>query len=63
MGKALPKDDVTNHLKLQCIRSGTSVGANYREANDALGKKDFFTSDEDFSKRSKRNKLLDRIDH
>lgn len=41
MGKVLPKDDVTNHLKLQGIRSGTSVGANYREANDALGKKDF----------------------
>ena len=25
----------------QLIRSGTSIGANYREANDALGKKDF----------------------
>ena len=23
------------------MRSGTSIGANYREANDALGKKDF----------------------
>jgi four helix bundle protein len=23
------------------IRSGTSIGANYREANDALGKNDF----------------------
>lgn len=25
----------------QLLRSSTSIGANYREANDALGKKDF----------------------
>ena len=25
----------------QLVRSGTSIGANYLEANDALGKKDF----------------------
>ncbi len=25
----------------QIVRSGTSIGANYREANDGLGKKDF----------------------
>lgn len=41
MSKVLPKNDVNNILINQCVRSGTSVGANYREANDALGTKDF----------------------
>lgn len=39
--QTLPKNGLNNHLKNQCFRSGTSVGANYREANDAVGKKDF----------------------
>ena len=39
--KALPKDRITNRLVDQIIRSAGSVGANYREANEALGKKDF----------------------
>lgn len=39
--RALPKDTVNLELKKQLIRSGTSIGANYREANDALSKKDF----------------------
>ncbi len=39
--KALPKNDINRRLSDQLLRSGTSTGANYREANDALGKKDF----------------------
>lgn len=39
--KALPNDRITNRLVDQIIRSAGSVGANYREANEALGKKDF----------------------
>lgn len=39
--KALQKDAVNIELVKQCIRSGCSVGANYREANNALSKKDF----------------------
>jgi len=39
--KELPRDVVTIELVKQLIRSGTSVGANYREANDALSRKDF----------------------
>lgn len=39
--KALPPNDINRTLGNQCTRSGTSVGANYREANDALGKQDF----------------------
>ncbi len=39
--KALPRNTVNAKLVDQIIRSAGSVGANYREANDALGKKDF----------------------
>ena len=41
MVNALPKNSVNDILVSQCARSGTSVGANYREANDSLGRKDF----------------------
>lgn len=41
MCKVLPKNVITTPIISQIIRSGTSVGANYREANDALGEKDF----------------------
>lgn len=39
--KSLPKNVITIPLINQFIRSGTAIGANYIEANDALGKKDF----------------------
>lgn len=38
--RALPKDAVNDRLIRQAVGSGNSVGANYREANDALSKKD-----------------------
>lgn len=41
LSKILTKDLVSTKIIDQLIRSGTSVGANYREANDSLGKKDF----------------------
>ena len=41
MCKVLPNNTVNFKLVDQIIRSGGSIGANYREANDALGKKDF----------------------
>lgn len=37
----LPKNIVNNVLVNQLLRSATSVGANYIEANEALSKKDF----------------------
>lgn len=37
----LPKNIINNEYIKQLIRSSGSVGANYREANDALSKKDF----------------------
>ncbi len=39
--KTLPRDAIHRPLIEQIIRSSGSVGANYREANEALGKKDF----------------------
>lgn len=37
----IPKNPVTIPLISQIVRSGTSVGANYCEADDAVSKKDF----------------------
>jgi len=38
---ALPKATEARHLGRQVLRSGTSVGANYREANRARSKAEF----------------------
>ena len=40
--KNLPKNTVNFEMSSQVMRSAGSIGANYREANDSLGKKDFF---------------------
>lgn len=39
--KVLPKNTINNVYVKQIIRSSGSMGANYREANDSLSKKDF----------------------
>ena len=39
--KNLPRNPMNDRLTGQVVGSAGSVGANYREANDALGKKDF----------------------
>ena len=39
--RSLPKDSINNRLSGQAVGSAGSIGANYREANDSLGKKDF----------------------
>ena|SRR3990167_9047350 len=39
--RKLPRDAVNNRLISQVVGSSGSIGANYREANDALGIKDF----------------------
>ena|SRR3989338_5716573 len=38
----LPKNNVNREFISQVVRSSSSIGANYREANEALGKKDFY---------------------
>jgi len=39
--KDLPRNPMNDRLIGQVVGAAGSVGANYREANDALGKKDF----------------------
>ncbi|OIO52163.1 hypothetical protein AUJ78_01645 [Candidatus Peregrinibacteria bacterium CG1_02_41_10] len=41
LAKALPKNIINFKLIDQLVRSGTSMGANYREANETETKKDF----------------------
>jgi four helix bundle protein len=41
LSKALPKNSINFPLVGQAVRSSGSVGANYREANEAVGRKDF----------------------
>ena len=38
---SLPKNRITDIMGYQLLRSGTSVGANYREANRAESRRDF----------------------
>jgi four helix bundle protein len=42
--KTIPQTPVTNRLITQLVGAGTSVGANYVEADDAVSKKDFIKS-------------------
>jgi len=39
--KSIPNNTINFKLIDQLVRSACSIGANYREANDSLGKKDF----------------------
>ena len=39
--KNLPRNPMNDRLVGQVVGASGSIGANYREANDALGKKDF----------------------
>ena len=41
--EALPKDDTSRVIGRQLLRSGTSVGANYRAAHRAKSKADFIS--------------------
>jgi four helix bundle protein len=42
--KTIPQNPVTNRLITQLVAAGTSVGANYLEADDSVSKKDFLKS-------------------
>jgi four helix bundle protein len=39
--KGLPKDEINSPLITQLVRAGTSIGANYMEADGAGSKRDF----------------------
>jgi four helix bundle protein len=59
--KAIPKNPVTLPLIEQIVRSGTSVAANYCEADDAVSKKDFKNKIGTFRKESRETKLWLRM--
>ena len=42
--KTIPQNPITNRLIRQLVGAGTSVGANYAEADDSVSKKDFLKS-------------------
>jgi len=44
LAKAIPQDAVTNRIINQLVGAGTSVGANYVEADNAFSKKEFLKS-------------------
>jgi len=41
LAKTIPQNPVTNRIITQLVGAGTSVGANYVEADDAVSKKEF----------------------
>jgi four helix bundle protein len=43
LAKALPSDNVTAHIARQLVKSGTSVGANYRSSCRAKSEADFIS--------------------
>src|SRR5207237_9847355 len=53
--KTIPQDAVTNRISSQSVGYGTSVGANYVEADDAVSKKEFLKN---VPERSSRNETL-----
>ncbi|MEW6142534.1 MAG: four helix bundle protein [Chloroflexota bacterium] len=53
--RALGKAPVDRELAEQLLRSATSVGANYIEANEALSKKDFMLRIKTCRKEAKEN--------
>ncbi|MGA2243622.1 MAG: four helix bundle protein [Verrucomicrobiota bacterium] len=59
--RKLPKDPVANPLISQIVRSGTSVGANYCEADDAVSKKDFKNKIGTCRKESRKTELWLRM--
>ena len=44
LAKAIPQNPVTSRIINQLVGAGTSVGANYVEADDAISKKEFLKS-------------------
>ena len=59
--KTIPKDAINLPLINQLVRSGTSVGANYCEADDPLSRKDYLKSIGICRKESKETKYWLRM--
>ena len=54
--KTIPRDVVTLPLISQVVRSGTSIGANYCEADDAVSRKEFLQKINTCQKEAKETK-------
>ena len=59
--KTIPQNPVTNRIITQLVGAGTSVGANYVEADDAVFKKDFLKSIGTCQKEARETKHFLRI--
>jgi len=59
--RKLPQDTISRPLISQIIRSGTSIGANYSEADEASSKKDFLNKVAIAKKETKETKYWLRI--
>ena len=59
--KKIPRNPVTLPLISQLVRSGTSVGSNYCEADDAVSKKDFRNKIGTYKKEARETKYWFRM--
>jgi four helix bundle protein len=59
--RKIPEDAVTNRIINQLVGAGTSVGANYVEADDAVSKKEFLKSIETCKKEAREVKYFLRM--
>ena len=59
--KTLPRDDITRPLISQLVRSATSVGANYGEADDGVSRRDFHHRIGTSRKEAKESKFFLRM--
>jgi four helix bundle protein len=59
--RRLPQDAVTNRIINQLVGAGTSVGANYVEADDAVSKKEFLKSIGTYKKETREVKHFLRM--
>src|SRR5437016_5949915 len=59
--KKIPRDPTNNRLTDQLVGCGSSVGANYREANESFSKKDFWFSISRCVKEAKETKYFLRL--
>ena len=61
LSKKIPRDPTNNRLIDQVVGAGTSVGANYCEANEAVSKKDFKHTISRCMKEAKETKFFLRM--
>ena len=59
--KTIPQNPVTNRIISQLVGAGTSVGANYLEADDAVSKKEFLKNNGTCRKEARETKHFLRM--